>query len=172
MHSKKYYFSKAVPVLSFLLGLPVTGLLIWCSADPTIFSNADFPDHPVMRWLAGQPMILIRLLSLALAVIAFDAAFLTMLVPYLRCRVAVEFTADHLVINAKYGLVRLPRDAIVDAYGNTQGKFDFMGTIDIQVKDAFKLRSWYGWRVNPTVETGNIAGLGPREFMKQFKSWI
>ncbi len=47
-----------------------------------------------------------------------------------------------------------------------------MGTVDIQVKEAFKFRSWYGWRVNPTVQTGSIAGLGVSEVLKQFKSWI
>ncbi len=165
MQSKKYHFYKGVPALSLLLGLPATGLFLWFGADPTIFSNSD---DPVMRWLASQPVILFRLIFLALAAVVFDAIVLTPFVPYLRSRVAVEFTADHLVINAKYGLMRLPRDAIVDA----DREYSYSLTVVIQVKDAFKLRSWYGWRVNPTVQTGNIAGLGPREFLKQFKSWI
>ena len=169
MQSKKYHFYKVVPAFSLLIGLPATGLFLWYGADPTIFSNSD---DPVMRWFASQPVILFRLIFLAMAAVVVDAIVLTPLVPYLRSRVAVEFTADHLVINAKYGLMRLPRDAIVDACGETQGKFDIMGTVDIQVKDAFKLRSWYGWRVNPTVQTGSIAGLGVSEFLKQFKSWI
>ncbi len=161
-----------VPAFSLLLGLPTTGLFLWCSADPTIFSNADLADYPGMPWLANQPVILFRLFFLAMAAVVFYAIVLTPLVPYLRSRVAVEFTADHLVVNAKYGLMRLARDAIVDAYGETQGKFDIMGTVDIQVKDAFKLRSWYGWRVNPTVQTGSIASLGVSEFLTQLKSWM
>ncbi len=166
MQSKKYNFYKAVPAFSLLLGLPATGLFLWFGADPTIFSNADLADDPVMRWLANQPVILFRLFFLAMAAVVFDAVVLTPLVPYLRSRVAVEFTVDHLVVNAKYGLMRLPRDAIVDAYR------EYKLTVVIQVKDAFKLRSWYGWRVNPTVQTGSIAGLGVSEFLKQFKSWI
>ncbi len=166
MQSKKYHFYKGVPALSLLLGLPATGLFLWFGADPTIFSNADLADDPVMRWLANQPVILFRLIFLAMAAVVVDAIVLTPLVPYLRSRVAVEFTADHLVINAKYGLMRLPRDAIVDSDRENHW------TVVIQVKDAFKLRSWYGWRVNPTVQTGSIAGLGVSEFLKQFKRWI
>ncbi len=168
MQSKKYHFYKGVPALSLLLGLPATGLFLWFGADPTIFSNADLADDPVMRWLANQPVILFRLFFLAMAAVVFDAVVLTPLVPYLRSRVAVEFTAVHLVINAKYGLMRLPRDAIVDA----DREYSYSLTVVIQVKDAFKLRSWYGWRVNPTVQTGSIASLGVSEFLTQLKSWM
>jgi hypothetical protein len=62
--------------------------------------------------------------------------------------------------------MRLPRDAIVDADRENHW------TVVIQVKDAFKLRSWYGRRVNPTVQTGSIAGLDASEFLTQLKSWM
>ncbi len=166
MHSKKYHFYKAVPAFSLLLGLPATGLFLWFGADPTIFSNADLADYPGMPWLASQPVILLRLIFLAMAAIAFEEIVLTPLVPYLRSRIAVEFSADHLVINAKYSMIRLPREAIVDAYSQNQW------TVVIQVKDAFKLRSWYGWRVVPTVQTGSIAGLGASDFLTQLKRWM
>ncbi len=163
MQTKRYQFYKLLPAASLLIGLPATGLYLWWSAEPTFFSNTD---DPVMRWLASQPVILLRLIFLTMAAVAFDAIVLTPLVPYLRSRIAVEFSADHLVINAKYSMIRLPREAIVDAYSQNQW------TVVIQVKDAFKLRSWYGWRVVPTVQTGSIAGLGASDFLTQLKRWM
>ena len=162
MRSERYYFSKWVPAFGVLFGLPAAGLFLWASADPTFLPNSD---DPFLRWLASQPEILARLLFLATAAIVLDGIVLAPLVPYLRSRIAIKFTSNQLIINGKYGPIRLPREAVVHAYRRNRW------TVVIHVKDAFKPRSWYGWRVVPSVQTGNISGLSADDFLTRLETW-
>ena len=158
----RFDFSIGMPIMALVLGIPGTALFLWLTWDPSLLSQSD--DWG-LRWLYAQPEILVRLFFLAIAGIFFDRMLLAHLMPYLRSRTAVEFTDRHLLVNGKYGWFRLPREAILQVYRQSRG------AVAIKVKDAHKQRSWYGGRVEPRIQTGNIAGLNQDRFLRKYADW-
>ena len=158
----RFRFSIGMPIMAVVLGLPFSALFLWLVWDPSLLSGSD--DWG-LRWLYAQPEIVVRLFFLAVASVFFDQMLLAHLVPYLRSRTAVEFADQHLIVNGKYGRFRLPREAIFHVYRQSRGK------IAIKVKDTYKQRSWYGWRVEPRIQTGNISGLNQDTFMQKYADW-